>query len=93
MFKAEPFVTRVAFVASDRPEAQEARAHLTARYGGVTPDEAQVIVALGGDGFMLETLHAQIESRTPIYGMNWGTLGFLMNEDSEVVPPPSPRAR
>jgi NAD+ kinase len=83
MFKPEPFVTRVAFVASDRPEAQEARAHLAARYGAVTVEEAQVIVALGGDGFMLETLHSQIESRTPIYGMNWGTLGFLMNEYSE----------
>lgn len=83
MFKAEPFVTRVAFVASDRPEAQEARAKLAARYGDAPRDEAQVIVALGGDGFMLETLHAQIESRTPIYGMNWGTLGFLMNEYSE----------
>lgn len=83
MFKAEPFVTRVAFVASDRPEAQEARARLASRYGDAARDEAQVIVALGGDGFMLETLHAQIESRTPIYGMNWGTLGFLMNEYSE----------
>lgn len=83
MFKAEPFVTRVAFVASDRPEAQEARARLADRYGAVPVEEAQVIVALGGDGFMLETLHAQIESRTPIYGMNWGTLGFLMNEYSE----------
>jgi len=83
MFKAEPFVTRVAFVASERPEAQEARAKLAKRYGDAPRDEAQVIVALGGDGFMLETLHAQIESRTPIYGMNWGTLGFLMNEYSE----------
>lgn len=83
MFKAEPFVTRIAFVASDRPEAQEARGNLAKRYGDPPRDEAQVIVALGGDGFMLETLHAQIESRTPIYGMNWGTLGFLMNEYSE----------
>jgi NAD+ kinase len=83
MFKAEPFVTRIAFVASDRPEAQEARARLAQRYGDAPRDEAQVIVALGGDGFMLETLHAQVESRTPIYGMNWGTLGFLMNEYSE----------
>ena len=83
MFKAEPFVTRIAFVASERPEAQEARGRLAQRYGDAPRDEAQVIVALGGDGFMLETLHAQIESRTPIYGMNWGTLGFLMNEYSE----------
>jgi NAD+ kinase len=83
MLKAAPLVTRLAFVASERPEAQEARAKLARRYGEVRPQEAQVIVALGGDGFMLETLHAQIESCTPIYGMNWGTLGFLMNEYSE----------
>jgi NAD+ kinase len=83
MFKPEPFVTRIAFVASDRPEAQEARAKLAARYGDVSQDDAEVIVALGGDGFMLETLHAQIDSRRPIYGMNWGTLGFLLNEYSE----------
>jgi NAD+ kinase len=83
MFKPEPFVTRVAFVASDRPEAQEARARLAKRYGDVGPDKAEVIVALGGDGFMLETLHGQVDGRRPIYGMNWGTLGFLMNEYSD----------
>ena len=83
MFKLEPFVTRVAFVASERPEAQEARNRLAARYGEVVPDDAQVIVALGGDGFMLERLHIQVEERKPIYGMNWGSLGFLMNEYSE----------
>jgi len=83
MFKAQPFVTRIAFVASDRPEAQEARARLAARYGEVGLHEAQAIVALGGDGFMLETLHNQVAARKPIYGMNWGTLGFLMNEYSE----------
>jgi NAD+ kinase len=70
MLKAAPLVTRLAFVASERPEAQEARAKLARRYGEVRPQEAQVIVALGGDGFMLETLHAQIEACTPIYGMN-----------------------
>jgi NAD+ kinase len=83
MFKAEPFVTRLAFVASERPEAQEARAKLARRYSEVPRDKAEVIVALGGDGFMLETLHNQIDRCTPIYGMNWGTLGFLMNEYSE----------
>ena len=83
MFQPEPFVTRVNFVASERPEAQEARARLAVRYGDAAPDDAQVIVALGGDGFMLETLHNQVETRKPIYGMNWGTLGFLMNEYSE----------
>ena len=83
MFKPDPFVTRVAFVASDRPEAQEARARLAARYGDAPPAEAQVIVALGGDGFMLETLHDSLDAGPPIYGMNRGSVGFLMNEYSE----------
>ena len=83
MFKPEPFVTRLAFAASDRPEAQEAKAALIARYGQAAPDEAQVIVALGGDGFMLETLHENLEGGRPIYGMNRGSVGFLMNEYSE----------
>ncbi|MES2342088.1 MAG: NAD kinase [Pseudomonadota bacterium] len=83
MFKAEPYVSRLAFLASDRPEAQEARAALIARYGDAAMDEAQVIVALGGDGFMLETLHDQIGTPKPIYGMNRGSVGFLMNEYSE----------
>ena len=83
MFKAEPHVTRLAFLASDRPEAQEARAVLAARYGDASPAEAQVIVALGGDGFMLEVLHAHMASAKPIYGMNRGSVGFLMNEYSE----------
>ena len=82
MFKPEPFVTRLAFAASDRPEAQEAKAALIARYGQAGPDEAQVIVALGGDGFMLETLHENLKSGRPIYGMNRGSVGFLMNEYS-----------
>ena len=83
MFKPEPFVTRLAFAASDRPEAQEAREALIARYGQASGDEAQVIVALGGDGFMLETLHENLKSGRPIYGMNRGSVGFLMNEYSE----------
>ncbi|MCX7589185.1 NAD kinase [Phenylobacterium sp. 58.2.17] len=83
MFKPEPFVTRLAFAASDRPEAQEAREALIARYGQASEDEAQVIVALGGDGFMLETLHENLKSGRPIYGMNRGSVGFLMNEYSE----------
>ena len=83
MFKPEPFGTRLAFAASDRPEAQEAREALIARYGQASGDEAQVIVALGGDGFMLETLHENLKSGRPIYGMNRGSVGFLMNEYSE----------
>ena len=83
MFKPEPFVTRLAFTASDRPEALEAKDALIARYGQASPDQAQVIVALGGDGFMLETLHENLGSERPIYGMNRGSVGFLMNEYSE----------
>ncbi len=74
------FVTRLTFVASSRPEAEEARDKLVARYGDAGVDEAQVIVALGGDGFMLETVHALMASGKPIYGMNKGSVGFLMNE-------------
>lgn len=77
---AKSFVTRLTFVASNRPEAQEARDRLVARYGDAGIDNAQVIVALGGDGFMLETVHALMGSGKPIYGMNRGSVGFLMNE-------------
>lgn len=78
-----PISRRLAFVASDRPEAQEARSRLAERYGDVGFDDAQVVVALGGDGFMLETLHRTIDQMKPIYGMNRGSVGFLMNEYSE----------
>jgi NAD+ kinase len=74
---------RLAFVASDRSDAQEARDRLAERYGEVPLDEAQVIVALGGDGFMLESLHRDLSGGPPIYGMNKGTVGFLMNEYGE----------
>lgn len=73
----------IAFVASERPEAQEARERLSARYGGVSPAQADLIVALGGDGFMLETLHSNLDRRTPVYGMNRGSVGFLMNDYDE----------
>ncbi len=73
----------LAFVASDRPEAVEARARLAARYGDVPEEEAQVVVALGGDGFMLEVLHRNLVTRRPIYGMNRGSVGFLMNDYRE----------
>ncbi|MCH8037950.1 MAG: NAD kinase, partial [Proteobacteria bacterium] len=68
-----------AFVASDTREAHEARARLEARYPTVAPEAADVVVALGGDGFVLENLHHAPERGTPIYGMNCGTVGFLMN--------------
>ena len=76
-------VEKLAFVASNRPEAQAVRARLAARYGEVPAAEAQVIVALGGDGFMLETLHRNLGRATPIYGMNQGSVGFLLNDYSE----------
>ncbi len=75
--------TRLAFAASDRPEAEEARLRLIARYGDHPPEDADVVVALGGDGFMLEVLHARLSSRRPIYGMNRGSVGFLMNDYAE----------
>lgn len=72
--------TRISFAASDSPLAQEAHARLAARYGNVPIEEAEVIVALGGDGFMLHTLHMTQSNPAPVYGMNRGTVGFLMNE-------------
>ena len=73
----------IGFVASEIPAAQEALALLAKRYGSVAPEAADVIVALGGDGFMLTTQHRFLSSGKPIYGMNKGTVGFLMNEYSE----------
>jgi NAD+ kinase len=74
---------RIAFVASPIPEAQDARDRLAKRYSAVAPEDADVIVALGGDGLMLQTLHAFMTSGKPIYGMHRGTVGFLMNEFAE----------
>jgi NAD+ kinase len=74
---------RIAFVASPSPEAVTARDALTRRYGNVDAKDADVVVALGGDGWMLQTLHKFMESSKPIYGMHRGTVGFLMNEFSE----------
>ncbi|MGH6992325.1 MAG: NAD kinase [Caulobacteraceae bacterium] len=74
---------RLCFVASDRPEAQAARAKLARRYGETEEGEADVLVALGGDGFMLEVLHGHLAAKAPIYGMNRGSVGFLMNDYRE----------
>jgi NAD+ kinase len=71
---------RIAFVASPIPEAQQALERLAARYGNASAETADVIVALGGDGFMLQTLHRFMTTGKPIYGMHRGTVGFLMNE-------------
>jgi NAD+ kinase len=83
MNESRPLLTRIAFAASDRPEAQAVRRRLIEIYGDTDEREAQVIVALGGDGFMLEVLHRTIGACTPIFGMNQGSVGFLMNEYDE----------
>lgn len=74
---------RIAFVASPTPEAQEARTRLAKRYGDTAPADSDVIVALGGDGLMLQTLHRFMTSGKAIYGMHRGTVGFLMNDFAE----------
>jgi NAD+ kinase len=70
----------IAIVASSAPEAQSALKALKRRYASIPVEDADVIVAVGGDGFMLETQHRFLELGTPIYGLNRGSVGFLMNE-------------
>ncbi len=74
----------ISFLSSESPEAGEARDRLVSLYGDCRPEDADVIVALGGDGLMLQTLHRMMDSPKPIYGMNRGSVGFLMNEYSEL---------
>ena len=74
---------RLAFVAAEVPQARRALSALTKLYGQVTPEEADVVVALGGDGLMLQTLHRFMSSGKAIYGMNRGSVGFLMNDYSQ----------
>jgi NAD+ kinase len=83
MAKEKPKFERIAFVASEVPEATAAQSALIKRYGETDPAQADVIVALGGDGFMLQTLHRFINDKIPIYGMNRGSVGFLMNDYRE----------
>ncbi|MCT8996927.1 NAD kinase [Chelativorans intermedius] len=73
----------LAFVAADTDDAREAAARLSVLYGQERPENADVIVALGGDGFMLQTMRETMSSGKKIYGMNRGTVGFLMNEYRE----------
>ena len=73
----------IAFVASEMKEAEAARRELVARYGDTPPERADVIVALGGDGQMLQTMHRYLNNRIPIYGMNRGSVGFLLNDYRE----------
>lgn len=70
---------KIAFVAAEYPEAVKAEEYLKARYQHVNPDDADIIVALGGDGFMLHTLHEYKDRNIAFYGMNRGSIGFLMN--------------
>jgi NAD+ kinase len=81
MIMASP--PKLAFLADERLEARQARDRLAERYGAVADHEADVLVALGGDGFMLEVLRQTLAVSRPIYGMNLGTVGFLMNDYSE----------
>jgi len=74
---------KIAFVASPARVAQSALAALINRYGNVPADRAEVVVALGGDGFMLQTMHEVQVLGVPVYGMNRGTIGFLMNSYGE----------
>jgi len=74
---------KIAFLASPAEIAEEARDQLASRYGNAKLEDADVIVALGGDGFMLQTLHSTQHLPAPVYGMNRGTVGFLMNEYGE----------
>ena len=83
-FSNEPAIKavdmRIGFRAADTDDAKAALTGLRERYGDAGDDEADLLVALGGDGFMLETLHATMNRPVPIYGMNLGTVGFLLNE-------------
>ena len=74
---------KLAFVAAEGPVAQDAHRRLVERYGNAPISEATVVVAIGGDGHMLHTLHRFMDRELPIYGMNRGTVGFLMNSYGE----------
>jgi NAD+ kinase len=78
-----PRFKNIAFVASDTDEALASQVKLAERYGNAPLDQADVIVALGGDGLMLQTMHRHLHSRIPIYGMNRGSVGFLLNDYRE----------
>jgi NAD+ kinase len=75
-------IERISFISSGTPEADAAVTMLRDRYGDEPFDTADVIVALGGDGLMLQTLHRKMGKESPVYGMNFGSVGFLMNEYS-----------
>lgn len=72
-------MTNVAFLSSPAPEALKVKDSLESLYPSVAPEEADVLVVLGGDGFMLEVMHSYLEAKKPIYGIHCGSVGFLMN--------------
>jgi NAD+ kinase len=74
---------RIHFTASQKPEAKTAHESMTRRYGQAPLEKAEVVVALGGDGWMLDTLRERFSDRLPVYGMHRGTIGFLMNDYQE----------
>lgn len=74
---------RLAYYTSDRDDARAAKDRLTERYGEAPLAECEVLIALGGDGVMLDALHSVMGRKTPVYGMNYGSVGFLMNEPDE----------
>jgi NAD+ kinase len=80
MPSVKPSSIKIAVVSSGAPDADEAAAQLAARYGDIPLGDADVVVALGGDGLMLQTMHQLMGSGKPIYGMNRGSVGFLMND-------------
>ena len=82
MADEQRIIERIAFIASASPAAEEAQRELVSRYGDSAPETADVVVALGGDGLMLQALHRFMNTGIPIYGMNRGSVGFLMNEYS-----------
>lgn len=84
MRREPPKPGEIAFVASDRPDAQAALGQLTDRFGNARVSEAKIIVALGGDGTMLEVLRESVDHAAPVYGINCGTVGFLMNPLGDV---------
>ncbi len=75
-------MTKIAFLSSSTPEALQAKGTLEALFPPVDPSEAEVLIALGGGGFMLETMHAYLDSHILLYGIHCGSVGFLMNDFS-----------
>ena len=74
---------KIHFYTADTPQAQEGENSLIKRYGNTSLDKADIVVALGGDGLMLRALHDSIEHKKPVFGMNRGSVGFLLNEYRE----------